>query len=108
LAENYLKILSKYRPSIIGNFIFKKKRKIGTRSVLSNTTPPFCPGEISLDKVAWHGAAYVMPWELPQFYMFPRSHGFFFFFSLPNKKEAKKYKKRVVYLRKGSDTCAFS
>jgi hypothetical protein len=31
--------------------------------------------------VAWHGAAYVMPWELPQFYMFSRSHGIFNFFS---------------------------
>jgi hypothetical protein len=70
--------------------------------VLSNTTPPFCPGEISLDKVAWHGAAYVMPWELPQFYVFPRSHGsnFYLFFHYQTRKKSRNIKRELFTYRK--------
>jgi hypothetical protein len=40
-----------------------------------------------------------MPGELPQFYVFPRSHGNIYF--LPNEKEARKQKESCFYIREG-------
>jgi hypothetical protein len=47
-----------------------------------------------------------MPRELPQFYIFPHSHGNITF--LQKWKKMRENKKRVVYIRGSSHTCAFS
>jgi hypothetical protein len=47
-----------------------------------------------------------MPGELPQFYMFPNSHGKYFFLQQTRKKGGNK--KRVVYIRKVSLSFVYS